>query len=76
MAALKKKPRINNGNYCVQFLFDEIYSTETNEGRVAKAVGVERHTIRNWRLRTMPRVDNLEAALNYLGYRLTIEAME
>lgn len=76
MAALKKKPRINNGNYCVQFLFDEIYRTQSNEGRVAKQVGIERNTIRNWRLRTMPRVDTLEAALNHLGYRLTVEAME
>ena len=73
---MKKKPPITNGHHCVQFLFDEIYSTDTNEGRVAKAVGVDRNTIRNWRIRTMPRVDTLEAALNDIGYTLSIEALE
>lgn len=39
---------------------------------VDKRAGLGRDVIRNWKTRTIPRVDNLEAAFNVLGYELTI----
>lgn len=39
---------------------------------VADRAGLGRSTIRSWRLRYMPAVDLLDAALNVLGYRLAI----
>lgn len=40
---------------------------------VANSSGVHKDTINNWRRRGAPRVDMLEACLNVIGYRLTIE---
>ena len=37
---------------------------------LSERVGLHRDTLRNWRTRYTPRVNDLEAALNYLGYTL------
>lgn len=39
---------------------------------VADRSGVNAHTIRNWRHRAIPQVDNFDACLNVLGYELAI----
>lgn len=38
--------------------------------------GVNSNTLRDWRGRTLPNVANLDACLNVLGYRLTVEEIE
>jgi len=65
-----------NGHSCVRFLFKEMEKKQIHELDFARRVGIERNTIRNWRIQTMPRVDTLDAALNALGYRLAVVPIE
>jgi len=60
----------------VRFLFKEMEKKQIHELDFARRVGIERNTIRNWRIQTMPRVDTLDAALNALGYRLAVVPIE
>ena len=39
---------------------------------VAERSGVNEHTIRNWRNRANPQIQNFDACLNVLGYELAI----
>ncbi len=43
---------------------------------MAARAGVNGNTLRDWRNRTLPNVANLDACLNVLGYRLTVEEIE
>jgi DNA-binding phage protein len=65
-----------NGHSCVRFLFKEMEKKQIHELDFARHVGIERNTVRNWRVQTMPRVDTLDAALNALGYKLAVVPIE
>jgi len=54
----------------VRFLFEEMYRQKVCHYDLAERVGLHRDTLRNWRTRYNPRINDLEAALNYLGYTL------
>lgn len=64
--------RITNNNPLVRFMFEEMYKQQVHECDLSESVGFHRDTLRKWRTRHQPRVVDLEACLNYLGYRLTI----
>lgn len=72
----KKKLPIDNGNPAVKFFFDEMHRKGYTESDVAMRIGLDKVTLGNWRRRTMPRIDNIEAALNFLGYHLEIKQNE
>ena len=63
-------PKIENGDPNVRFLFQEMQRQKVCQMDLSERVGLHRDTLRNWRTRYTPRVNDLEAALNYLGYTL------
>jgi hypothetical protein len=40
---------------------------------MAERSGVNKNTFKDWRTRTAPTIDNLDACFNVLGYTLTIK---
>lgn len=44
----------------------------TTLSEIAEESGVARDTMSDWRYRSCPKLNNFEAALNVLGYRLAI----
>jgi hypothetical protein len=43
---------------------------------LSERVGLHRDTLRKWRTTHTPRVNDIEAALNYLGYKLTVTRLK
>jgi hypothetical protein len=39
---------------------------------LSERVGLHRDTLRKWRTTHTPRINDIEAALNYLGYKLKV----
>jgi hypothetical protein len=70
MRKYRYRPAIVNGNPVVKFLFEEMHRQRCCQMDLSERVGLHRDTIRNWRTRYTPRVNDIEAALNYLGYTL------
>jgi hypothetical protein len=66
------RQRITNNNEHVRFLFEEMYRQQVHECDLSERVGFHRDTIRGWRCRYNPRVTDLEACLDYLGFKLKI----
>ena len=60
----------------VRFLFEEMYRQQVSHYDVSVRAGFHRDTLRNWRTRNTPRVNDLEAVLNYLGYTLKVVKMK
>lgn len=59
----------------VKELYREMIRRRRTYADIAKESGVAGSTIRDWRSRSIPRVDLLEAALNAVGLRLEIVPM-
>jgi lambda repressor-like predicted transcriptional regulator len=70
MRKFRYMPEIKNNNHLVRFLFEEMQRQKVCQLDLSERVGLHRDTLRNWRTRYTPKVDDLEAALNYLGYTL------
>lgn len=70
MRKFRYRPAIVNGNPIVRFLFQEMHRQKVCQIDLSERVGLHRDTLRNWRTRHTPKVDDIEAALNYLGYKL------
>ncbi len=70
MRKFRYRPSITNGNPMVKFLFQEMHRQRVCQMDLSERVGLHRDTLRNWRTKYTPRVNDLEAALNYLGYTL------
>lgn len=58
----------------VQKLFREMNKQQIGLLDMAERSGVNKNTLKDWRLRTVPTVDNLEACFNVLGLSLTTTA--
>jgi hypothetical protein len=56
----------------VRRVFEEMNAQRYDTTALEAAAGVSASCIRSWRTRRTPRVDNLEAALNSLGFELRI----
>lgn len=72
MRKFRYRPAIVNGNPIVKFLFEEMHRQRCCQMDLSERVGLHRDTLRNWRTRYTPRVNDLEAALNQLGYTLRV----
>ena len=70
MRKYRYRPAIVNGNPVVQFLFKEMQKQRICQMDLSERVGLHRDTLRNWRTRYTPRITDMEAALNVLGYTL------
>lgn len=56
----------------VRRLFAEMNHQQLGVLDLAERSGVNKNTLKDWRTRTVPQVDNLEACLGVLGLRLTV----
>lgn len=70
MRKFRYRPSIHNNNPIVKFLFQEMHRQRVCQMDLSERVGLHRDTLRNWRTRHTPKIDDIEAALNYLGYKL------
>jgi len=70
MRKFRYKPNIVNNNPIVRFLFTEMNKQGCCQIDLSERVGLHRDTLRRWRTRHCPRIDDIEAALNFLGYTL------
>ena len=66
------KQRIKNNNPVVRFMFEEMYKQRVHECELSERVGFHRDTIRNWRTRYQPKITDIAACLDYLGYKLKV----
>jgi hypothetical protein len=64
--------RITNNNEIVRFLFEEMHKQQIHECDMSERVGFHRDTLRKWRVRHQPRVNDIEACLDFLGYKLKV----
>jgi hypothetical protein len=59
-------------HWLVRRLFEEMNEQRICMMDVSERAGLNKNTMENWRRRTSPTLLNIEAALNVLGYELTI----
>jgi hypothetical protein len=59
----------------VRRLFEEANRQQTTLTEIAERAGLRRGTIGQWGRKNNPRVHDLEAALNVLGYGLVVRPM-
>lgn len=67
-----KLPVSDHVDPLVQRLFEILNEQMTTIGEAADRAGISRQTFWNWRTSTNPRVGDLQAALNVMGYELVI----
>lgn len=60
----------------VRTLFKEMNHQQIGVLDMADRSGVNKNTLRDWRTRTIPTVDNIQACLSVLGMRLKVERHE
>lgn len=57
----------------VRKLIEEMNKQQIGLLDMADRSGVNKNTIKDWRTRTVPTIDNIEACLNVVGLRLAVE---
>lgn len=72
MRKFRYRPAIINTNPVVKFLFQEMFRQKMCQIDLSERVGLHRDTLRKWRTLHCPRIDDIEAALNVLGYTLKV----
>lgn len=72
----KTRRRINllvtNGSPTVQSLFKIAREKNMTQNEMSRQTGIVATTLKSWRIRNQPRITDLEAALNALGYELEV----
>lgn len=64
-------------HWSVRAMWEEIISSDLCLYDVAKVSGVSRDAMRHWKYGVYgPKIDNIEAVLNAIGYRLVIEKID
>lgn len=61
-----------NGNVVVRKFFQLAQEQRISQADIAERAGLNKDTIKDWRTRTVPRIDMVNAALNVLGYELSV----
>jgi DNA-binding phage protein len=59
----------------VRLLFEEMNRQQTTIAEVTVRAGISPQMMRDWRNRSRPKLDAIDAALNVIGLRLTVEPM-
>ena len=76
MRKFRYRPTIINGNPVVRFLFEEMHRQRCCQMDLSEKVGLHRDTLRKWRTKYTPRINDMEAALNALGYTLKVARLK
>lgn len=56
----------------VRALFEEMNRQQLGVLDLAERSGVNKNTLRDWRTRTVPTIDNIEACFSVLGFRIVV----
>lgn len=67
---LKRALAVVNNDQVVKFLFTEMHFQRIGIRDMSEKAGVNYNTLKDWRLRTNPRIKDMNACLNVLGYEL------
>ena len=67
---------MTNNNPFVKFLFAQMYHEGITTLELSKRTGICRDTIKGWRTKSTPRLMDMEAALNAIGFELKIGVRE
>ena len=63
-------------HWMVKIIWDDIIAGDLSTEHLTKVSGVSRSIIRRWRNgRNAPRIENVEAVLNALGYEIKVAKM-
>jgi len=73
---LKNPPTVVNNDQIVQFLFSEMHFQRLGIKDMSEKTGINYNTLKDWRLRTNPRIKDMQACLNVLGYELVPQRIE
>lgn len=57
----------------VRRLFAEMNEQQCSQQTMSERSGINKNTFRSWRTKAVPRLDDLEACLNVLGFELAIQ---
>jgi len=63
---------IRNNSPLVSRMFQLLQEQRMTEKDFCNRVGVNPNTFRDWRLRVMPRVNDIEACIDHLGYEIVV----
>ena len=66
------RQRITNNNPVVRFVFEEMHRQKIHECDFSKRVGFHRDTLRGWRTRAQPIINDIQDCLDFLGYKLKV----
>lgn len=66
----------NNSHPLVKKLFEEMNRQRIGVCDMADRSGVNKNTINDWKKRSMPRLDNIDACYNVLGLKLKVNITE
>lgn len=72
---MHSKRLVTNSSPFLKFLFAQMEATGTTDRELSNKTGICEATIRGWRTRTTPRLMDMEAALNAIGFELKIGAL-
>ena len=74
MRAYRRKQPLEtkNKHQVIRFLSNEMHHQQMTSADLCERAGFAPDTLKWWRHRTMPRINDVEAALNVLGYELTV----
>lgn len=61
-----------NAHRVVKRLFVEMNAQQISQEEMARRSGVSRNTFKDWKNRSIPRLDMIEACLNVLGFELAV----
>jgi hypothetical protein len=67
---------ITNNQPAVRFLFEEIDRQQVRMKHLSERTGITATAMAKWRTHHSPNIDNIEAALNALGYTLKIRKIK
>lgn len=64
------------GHPIIRFMIEEINRQRRNYEELAETSGVARNFAHSWRRGADPKLTNIDAVLNALGYRLIVEKID
>jgi len=73
---LKNPPTVVNNDRIVHFLFEQMHRQRLGIKDMSEKTGINYNTLKDWRLRTNPRIKDMQACLNVLGYELVPQRIE
>ena len=60
----------------VRQMFDEMNEQQCSQQTMSERSGINKNTFRSWRTKAVPRIDDLEACLNVLGFEIVVRPIK